>query len=597
MGSYNFGNTKHGFDDFSNDNPPFNSSSARHRYADNPYYDATDDAYTNITVANSASYDGEGVDIIVMDSGVDATHPEFFDTDGNSRVVQIDWYSHMSSSIQQYYQPNISDLSNFTGQRSGQTIDYYRDMHQRHGTMVASASAGIKHGYAKGARILDCPITIGQINERYTDGNLTKGVAPSVAHATDAIVNWKNSRTGSDANRPVIVNMSFGSTRSILLIDLQSITYRGTTTQKSGTGHSKFGTWELQDLIDAGFYNAALQVPRYFSIYNSYFYTIQGEYETSAGVLQKPSFDTEINNLTNAGIHVTKSAGNNARYTVPPGHADYDNYITLTGERKFYWCRGDQTRTDAIICGASKARSHQSSIQAVSTDAPTWTHPTNGEDQKSYYSGFGPGIDLYAVADANWQAHPAKHQVSDPTTSTTVRYYKTYDGNTDTNHQENFRSNGGTSTAAPVIAGLLATYLERYPTKTPVQAKADMKSMGLSSKIHSISDSTVLSNSSDFSGWWDQTNGTLVNPNSPNNDGTFDQGDSVYTLRYAHIGNDTPLIAHNTDLLITSSVAPEPPVDDPPPIEPDLPDDPLPEEPFIVSATLSNLTLQNVVIR
>ena len=594
MGSYNFGNTKHGFDDFPNGNPPFNSSSARHRYAENPFYDSTEDAYTNISMPNSASYDGEGVDIIIMDTGVDATHPEFFDTDGNSRVEQIDWYSHMSSSIQQFYQPSISDLSNFTGHRSGQAIDYYTSTDRIHGTMTASASAGIKHGYAKGARIFDCPTALsGPALERYTDGAITKHVLPSIRDATDAIVNWKNSRTGSDANRPVIVNMSFGGIKNMLLTDLQSITYRGTTTNRSGTGHSKFGTWQIQDLIDAGFHNAAIQLPRYFTTLNSWVYAIQTEFESS--ITFPPYIDRFINSLTNAGIHVTKSAGNSQRYRVPPGHADYDNYITMGG-RKFYWCRGDHNRTGAIICGASKARTHQSSLFPVYSDAPSWTHPSNGEDKRSAYSGFGPGIDLYAVADANWQAWPVNHKIPNPDNSQVYRSYKTYNGTTDTNHQEYYYYTGGTSTAAPVIAGLLATYLERYPTKTPAQAKADMKSMGLSSKMHTISDSTVLSNSSDFSGWWNHTDGSLNNPYGPDNDGTFEIGDSTNSLRYAHVGDDTPLIAHNTDLAITTSVAPEPPVNDPPPRDPDEPTDPPPEEPTPSDAALRNLTLRNVII-
>jgi subtilisin family serine protease len=499
MGSYNFGNTKHGFHSFASffgSLPPFNAASARHRYANNPFYNSTFDAYTNITMPNSASYNGEGVDIVVMDTGVDATHPEFFDTSGNTRVVSnIDWYAHLSSEKQSRYQSSINNLSNFTGQRFGQACNYYGTITDNHGTVVASASAGIKHGYAKGARIIDCRVRISDRDEYYFDANnRLKFVYLSTSDAMEAIVNWKNSRTGSDANRPVIVNMSFGSFSTIELTECASITYRGTTTNRSGTGHSRFGTWQIQDLINAGFYNAikseaVMSLNLFSSKPPSIRYPIQFEYEEADGRLQKPQMDTRIKKLTDAGIHVTKSAGNSQRYRVPPGHADYDNFITHTNGLKLYWCRGDQNRTDAIICGASKARTHQSTIEAVERDAPSWTHPSNGEDLTSFYSGFGPGIDLYAVSDFNWQAWP-----SDMTEDSSIifRNYKTYDGSTNNQYQERFFSTGGTSTAAPVIAGLLATYLERYPTKTPAQAKTDMKSMGLSSKIHTITDSTVF---------------------------------------------------------------------------------------------------------
>ena len=38
-------------------------------------------------------YDGTGVDIVDMDSGIDPLHPEWEDADGNSRLKQIDWYA------------------------------------------------------------------------------------------------------------------------------------------------------------------------------------------------------------------------------------------------------------------------------------------------------------------------------------------------------------------------------------------------------------------------------------------------------------------------------------------------------------------------
>jgi subtilisin family serine protease len=435
MGSYNFGNTKHG-PVIINDDPPFNAASARHRYANNPYYVTPNSfsflkRFANVTMPNSASYDGEGVDIIIMDTGVDATHPEFFDTNGNSRVVQIDWYSHMSSAIQSRYQPSINDLTSFG-------IDYYTSTHREHGTLVASAAAGIKHGYAKGAKIIDCPVRLGTgqyEGQKYIDlgAGRRKFVLPSISDATNAIVNWKNSRTGSDANRPVIVNMSFGFETLLRLKELESITYRGTTTNRSGTGNSRFGTWQIQDLINAGFYNAAMQRPRFDYSNNRFMYEIQNEFESPNGVLTVDSLDADINSLTNLGIHITIAAGNSSRYRVPPGHADYDNYVTLTYGKKHYWCRGDNNRTDAILCGASKALPAYNLSTFPSSVSPTWTRASDGEDFRSGYSGFGPGIDLYAVADRNWQALPVNLKVSDPGGG--IRHYKTYDGNTDTNHQ------------------------------------------------------------------------------------------------------------------------------------------------------------------
>ena len=53
--------------------------------------------YSNTTVTSVTSYDyhldGTGVDVVIQDSGLEVSHPEFIDENGNSRVQQIDWYS------------------------------------------------------------------------------------------------------------------------------------------------------------------------------------------------------------------------------------------------------------------------------------------------------------------------------------------------------------------------------------------------------------------------------------------------------------------------------------------------------------------------
>jgi subtilisin family serine protease len=53
----------------------------------NPYGNGT-------TTLNSYDYhlDGEGVDVVISDSGLQVDHPEFTDKNGASRVKQIDWY-------------------------------------------------------------------------------------------------------------------------------------------------------------------------------------------------------------------------------------------------------------------------------------------------------------------------------------------------------------------------------------------------------------------------------------------------------------------------------------------------------------------------
>lgn len=59
---------------------------ARHNSETNNYtYFATPDKY-NYTLT------GKGVDVVIHDTGLEINHPEFLDSNGNTRVQQIDWY-------------------------------------------------------------------------------------------------------------------------------------------------------------------------------------------------------------------------------------------------------------------------------------------------------------------------------------------------------------------------------------------------------------------------------------------------------------------------------------------------------------------------
>ena len=91
--------------------------------------------YTSNTVTGDFTYTltGEGVDVVIMDSGIQADHPEFQDANGNTRVQQIDWYA----------------ASGLTGTMStGHYTDY-----DGHGTHCAGIAPGKTYGWAKNARI------------------------------------------------------------------------------------------------------------------------------------------------------------------------------------------------------------------------------------------------------------------------------------------------------------------------------------------------------------------------------------------------------------------------------------------------------------
>ena len=51
--------------------------------------------YSGVNVTGGYNYtlDGTGVDVVIVDSGIQADHPEFQDADGVSRVQEIDWFT------------------------------------------------------------------------------------------------------------------------------------------------------------------------------------------------------------------------------------------------------------------------------------------------------------------------------------------------------------------------------------------------------------------------------------------------------------------------------------------------------------------------
>ena len=73
--------------------------------------------------------DGTGVDVVIVDTGIQADHPEFQDANGVSRVKTINWF----------------DASGVSGTQSS---SHYQDP-DGHGTHVAGIVAGKTHGWAK----------------------------------------------------------------------------------------------------------------------------------------------------------------------------------------------------------------------------------------------------------------------------------------------------------------------------------------------------------------------------------------------------------------------------------------------------------------
>ena len=291
---------------------------------------------TETTSSYEYSLTGDGVDVVIQDSGIELNHPEFQDELGLSRIQQIDWYV-------------ASGLS------GTQSANHYRD-YNGHGTHVASIAAGKHFGWARKARIYSQKLS-------GLEGSGDSGTGISITDAFDAIKLWHRNKPNdpkTGAKRPTVVNMSWGYIyyfTSLSAINYRGTSYTNTTATVAANRESNYG---FTQNFDGTYYYANNRVS---------------------------STDTDIDEMIAEGIHVIISAGNYGFKIDTSAGPDYNNTATISGGNlsgTFYYQRGSSPySTNAIKVGA---------VDSGSYDINT--------DQKATYSETGPGVDIYAPGTA-----------------------------------------------------------------------------------------------------------------------------------------------------------------------------------------------------
>jgi subtilisin family serine protease len=248
---------------------------------------------------------GKGVDVVIMDTGIEPSHPEFAvnpDGTGGTRVVSIDWTA--------YGVITSTPTGGFLGDCDG------------HGSNCASIAAGNTCGWASDSAIYSMRIVGTGLPTEHDilDGRVLGLVNEIKAWQTLRLFHLGKAVDPSTGyRRPTIVSCSYAYLNTYT--NLKSITYRGVASLTTTTN---------------GILGALGPA--------------QGNSGNSHGV-RYAAVEAEIASVIAAGIIVVGAAGNDSHKIEVPAGVDYNNYWTNTSNLSSYYHRGATPgSTPGVIC-------------------------------------------------------------------------------------------------------------------------------------------------------------------------------------------------------------------------------------------------------
>jgi subtilisin family serine protease len=373
--------------------------------------DASSPDYLNSTGEYRYILEGEGVDVVIVDTGIDPDHPEFQDENGNSRVQLMNWYT--ASGRQDEFNSNF----------------FYRDL-DGHGTAVAGVVAGNTFGWAKKAKIY--AMKLNSLVEDTLDE--LRGINEAEAH--DIIKDWHQLKpVGANGyKRPTVVVMAYSTGYPVTSSNLSN---------SSGV-YRPGGVDEQQWSFGVDYLNAQ-------SLYAGV-----GIPDPGDGYVFLPAtngaVNTDIQEMIDAGIHVIISAGNSGVKMDVQGGLDYNNTITtytLKAPTEFttipYHRPPSPYDDEAILVGAISSQSFAKTAQEVVVSQLI-----------ASYSNRGPAVDMFAPG------------------SQIVTAWINEQGSAPYNEDSAYSqlSLSGTSFSAPQVGGVAALHLQALPGLTPAQLKS-----------------------------------------------------------------------------------------------------------------------------
>ena len=423
----------------------------------------------------SFSLTGKNVDVIIHDSGIMQYHPEFIGDDSKSRVRDIvldgPYYidpSYFTSNSYTYTKPdgrigittasahgwweNSSNRSGaFSSVGTVAIPDNYtvantlgiggtsHTMTSSHGTGCAGLSAGKNFGLAFESNI-------------WNMSAISSPTSMSIESSYDLMkIFHQNKPTNTETGRknPTVVNGSWGYFAGFNSGTTVSYSFKGSTGTFTGYASNSTGVQAMAYGLNGGT-------------------SFNRQFATSS---RSNSTETAGDEMVNAGVIYVTSAGNsNQRLGLGLSDPHLNDYLTTLNSSD------SRTGIPGYNVAGTVPSGHRNYIHPANIGYNTTTdyHPavcvgamddfieSNYQERKASYSNNGPGVDVWAPADETLSA--GMRAANGDQLGTEINFSRYNSDFVD-------RYFNGTSAASPVVAGVVALFLQSKPSATSSEVK------------------------------------------------------------------------------------------------------------------------------
>ena len=445
-------------------------------------------AIAPITTDVDYSLTGKNVDVIIQDSGILQYHPEFLKADGTSRVRDVildgplyidpdssyllantytktdgrtgidtsaahNWWENNTTTYRssQFASGGANDFgtisipASYTVPNSlGDSLDGTNTIGNSHGTGCAGLAVGKNFSVAFESDVWNISIF----------GNADINTELSF-DAMKVFHQYKKINPETGRQNPTVVNASWGYFAGFESDTSVNYSFKGTTGSFTGYNSSSTGVQAMAYGLNDG---------------NSY----DRQYSTSS---RSNSLDTAGTEMLESGvIFVTSAGNNNQRIGIGSDDPHLNDYLTTlnTAETRSGFPQGSNTcpsghrrwiSPSGLGYVSQGEYYHTIVVGCLDEHTGGLSNEATHAERKVSYSNNGPGVDVFSPGDETLSA--GVNGVAGATD------YQRFD---DSNFYDMFFN--GTSAASPVVAGVVALYMESNPSATSYDVHEWIKNHG-----------------------------------------------------------------------------------------------------------------------